>query len=98
MIFEYGLTWHHTTTMETIVNTKTPRDLGPLHALLTRGLPDWMDAKGFLRTHALAAYLGISYQALYKIFDRNRISPKRVKALVLLSEGKLTLDDFAEFM
>ena len=80
------------------MNPKTPKDLGPLHALMLRGLPSWVDPNGFLRTYDLAKYLGISYQALYKIFDRNKIAPKRVKALVLLSEGALTLDDFAEFM
>ena len=84
--------------METTVNLKTPKDLGPLHALLLKGLPDWVDQNGLLRTYDLAKYLGISYQALYKIFDRNKIAPKRVKALVHLSEGALTLDDFAEFM
>lgn len=80
------------------MNPKTPRDLGPLHALIKSGLPNWVDNTGFLRTYDLAEYLGISYQALYKIFDRNKIAPKRVKALVLLSDGKLKLEDFAEFM
>ena len=84
--------------METILNPKTPKDLGALHALIKGQLPDWVDETGFLRTYDLAAYLGISYQALYKIFDRNKIAPKRAKALVLLSEGRLTLEDFAEFM
>lgn len=80
------------------MNPKMPRNLGPLHALILKGLPDWVDEKGFLRTYDLATYLGISYQALYKIFERKKISPKRVKALVVLSSGKMTLDDFAEFM
>ncbi len=87
-------------TMEmTLEDRKTlVRDLGPLHALVARGLPDWIDSQGRLRTHDLAKYLGISYQALYKSFERKRIAPKRVKALILLSENKLTYQDFLEFM
>lgn len=84
--------------METILNPKTPKNLGQLHALIKDRLPSWVDDNGFLRTYDLARYLGISYQALYKIFDRNKISPKRAKALVVLSEGRLTLEDFSEFM
>lgn len=81
------------------MNPKTPKDLGPLHALIKDKLPMWVDDAGFLRTYELATYLGISYQALYKIFERNKISPKRAKALVHLSQdNKLTLQDFAEFM
>lgn len=74
------------------------RDLGPLYALLLRGLPDWTDEWGRLRTHDLAKYLGISYQALYKSFERERIAPKRVKALIRLSEDRLCYEDFLEFM
>jgi hypothetical protein len=79
----------------------TRRDLGPLHALLTRGLPSFVDVTGTLRTPDLAKYLGISYQALYKSFERNRIAPKRAKAIILLSKqgpSPLCYDDFVEFM
>lgn len=89
------------------------RDLGPLHALLVRGLPDWLDADGALRAYDLAKYLGISYQALYAQFARKRVGPKRVNALIDLSAKSkrlnpesldydeafkaLTYDDFASF-
>jgi hypothetical protein len=75
-----------------------PKDLGPLHALLVKGLPSWVDDNGVLRVYELASHLNISYQALYKIFSREKIAPKRVKALVLLSEGNLKFEDFLEFM
>lgn len=74
------------------------RDLGPLHALLLRGLPDFVDATGLLRTPEIAKYLGISQQALYQAFQRNRIAPKRAKGIILLSENRLTYEDFVEFM
>lgn len=89
---------------------KQPRkvkDLGKLNSLLIRGLPDWLDEDGILRTYDLAQHLGVSYQALYKIYERNRIPPKRIPALVKLSaESKaqvegfepLTADDFLEFL
>lgn len=91
-------------------DTKRPvkvKDLGELHNLLIRGLPDWIDGDGILRTYDLAQFLGVSYQALYKIYRRNRIPPKRIMALVKLSgESKnrpegfepLTTDDFLEFL
>lgn len=83
------------------------RDLGPLNALLIRGLPDWVDEDGLLMSYEVASYLGISYQALYKIYKRERIPPKRINALINLSAqskkgGKdfvpLTHEDFAEFL
>lgn len=93
---------------------KKARDLGKLHALLIRGLPDWIDEGGLLRVYDLAKYLGISYQALYKICERERISSRRMVALLKLSReskkpfnvnmatnepyGPLTTDDFMEFL
>jgi hypothetical protein len=89
------------------------RDLGPLHELLVRGLPDWLNETGALRAYDLAKYLGISYQALYAQFARKRVGPKRVNALIELSAKSkklnpespdydedfkaLTYDDFANF-
>lgn len=80
------------------MNIKKPRNLGKIHALLVQRMPEWVDDQGFLRTYDLAAYLGISYQALYKIFERDRIAPKRAKALILLSRGNIKYEDFVEFM
>lgn len=97
-------------TAEMPPTTKQPRkvkDLGSLNKLLIRGLPDWLDADGVLLTYDLAQHLNISYQALYKIYERNRIPPKRIPALVKLSaESKarpegfepLTAADFMEFL
>ena len=83
------------------------RNLGKLHALLIRGLPDWVDDDGLLRVYDLARYIGCSYQAVYKWLDREKLSGKRIKALVLLSEqtsrgpdgfAPLTYEGLAEFL
>lgn len=83
------------------------KHLGELNALLIRGLPDWVNDGGMLRTYDLAEAIGISYQAMYKIFSREKIPAKRIGALVKLSaETKnrpedfqaLTYEDFAEFL
>lgn len=88
-------------------NPRKAKDLGKLNNLLIRGLPDWLDSEGVLRTYDLAEYLGVSYQAAYKWFDRDRIPPKRIPALLKLSaESKvrpedfrpLTADDFMGFL
>lgn len=62
------------------------RNLGKLHARLILGLPDWVDEDGLLRVYDLARYLNVSYQAIYKWLSRERISGKRINALVFLSE------------
>ena len=97
-------------TAEMPPTTKQPRkvkDLGSLNKLLIRGLPDWLDADGVLLTYDLAKHLNVSYQAAYKWFERNRIPPKRIPALVKLSaESKsrpegfepLSADDFMGFL
>ncbi|RID91840.1 hypothetical protein D2N39_11420 [Gemmobacter lutimaris] len=86
--------------------TRNSGDLGQLHALLRRGLPDFthdgiFEAKRFART------IGVSYQAIYKWFDRERISPNRVARIIELSEETtewpegfvpLKRDDFWPFM
>lgn len=67
--------------------TSRAKDLGPLHALLTRGLPDFLDKKGELDTRKLAKEIAISYQALYKWFENSRVSKKRLATILHLSEN-----------
>ena len=83
------------------------KHLGQLNSLLIRGLPDWVNEEGVLRTYDLAETLNVSYQAAYKWWDRNRLPARRIAALVRLSnettnrpEGfqPLTFEDFAEFI
>ena len=90
------------------------KDLGRLHALLIRGLPDWIDDDGILMLKEIAKYVGVSPQAAYMWLARESIMPKRIAALVLLSEqstkpfpvnqvtgeayGPLTKGDFYEFL
>lgn len=83
------------------------RDLGRLHSLLIRGLPDWVDEDGLLRVYELAKYLSVSYQSVYAFLGRERIPQKRLNAIIRLSEQSknggddfvpLTHGDFAEFL
>lgn len=96
--------------METTVTEETKRkggDLGPLHALLVKGLPDYIDENGVLESRRLAEYLGISYQALYASYGRKRMSRKNINAIVKLSHDSvkraedfepLTHEKFWEFV
>lgn len=67
--------------------TKHQETLGPLHELLIRGLPDYvengtLDVKG-----KLAPHFAISYQAIYKWFERGRVSARRMHDLINMSEA-----------
>ena len=83
------------------------KELGPLHSLLVKGLPDWHDEEGRLRTYDLARHIGISHQAMYKAYQVNRLSTRRIKEMIALSEQTqnrdsdftpLTFDDFAHLI
>ena len=90
------------------------KDLGPLHKLLTRGLPDFIDENGVLDVRKLAIPVGISFQALYKWFENNQVSAKRLETILHLSANTkkvpapasnggvewvpLVRDDFWEFL
>jgi hypothetical protein len=63
-------------------------NLGKLHDLLVKGLPDYKYEGGF-NAKGVAGDLGISPQAIYKWFERESISPNRIKQLVSLSEKTL---------
>jgi len=68
--------------------TKRPRkakDLGPLHDLLKRGLPSYVDENGILDVRALAAEMMVSYQAVYLMFSRGSISKQRIATVCHLS-------------
>lgn len=64
---------------------KKARDLGGLHDLLMRGLPDFMDGEMF-DTKRLAKRLNLSRAALYQWFKNNQLPPKRVPQIIKLSE------------
>lgn len=67
-------------------------DLGNLHDLLMRGLPDYNGDRGF-DVRRLAADLNVSYQAVYKWFARESIAPSRIVQIVEMSEQSLNGDD-----
>lgn len=62
------------------------KDLGPLHDLLTRGLPEYVDEGGMLDVKRLAIDLSVSYQSVYHIFTRGSISKKRINQVLELSK------------
>lgn len=88
-------------------NVRRESSMGGLYDLLKRGLPDYVD-DGKLLVKPLAERLGISYQAMYKWFERNTISPARIDDVVSLSNESaekmysefvpLCRDDFWPFM
>ena len=78
-------------------------NLGKLHSLLQKGFPDHRNADGTFAAKRLAKDLGVSYQAVYKWFERERIAPKRIVKIVELSKKQvkanpasdaLVFDDF----
>lgn len=69
--------------------TRAPRkvkDLGPLHELLKRGLPEFVDDDGVLDVAAVAERMGISKTAVYYFFSRKSISKKRIAMVLELSK------------
>ena len=103
--------------MDESKTTRRPRkakDLGPLHDLLRTGLPAFVDDGGVLDIRALSKEMGISYQAVYLMFQRGSISKKRIAMVLELSKATkpsqrpswksdvkwapLTMDDFWPFM
>lgn len=66
--------------------SKPPETLGPLHELLIRGLPDYVVAGTLDVKGKLAPHFAISYQAVYKWFERNRVSARRMHDLIKMSE------------
>lgn len=62
------------------------KDLGPLHELLKRGLPAFVDENEVLDVRAIAKEMGISYQAVYLMFQRGSISKKRIATVCYLSK------------
>lgn len=90
---------------------RLPYRRGPLYDLLSRKFPDHRTEQGVLDVRRLAADNNCSYQAAYKWFENNRISPKRAKVLVDLcgakenrsfladmGEDPLTIEDLHRFV
>ena len=99
---------------KTTRRSRKAKDLGPLHDLLRTGLPAFVDDNGVLDIRALSKEMGISYQAVYLMFQRGSISKKRIAMVLELSKATkpsqrpywksdvkwapLTMDDFWPFM
>lgn len=84
---------------------------GPLHNVLTRALPDMVDAEnGMCNLHTLAKALGLSPQGVYKWMKPNRpnrLPKSQIEKIVKLSEKQTTAgiefvpataNDFWEFL
>lgn len=61
-------------------------DLGQLHDMLFTGLPDYRGKRGF-NARKLAKDMQVSYQAIYKWFERETIPANRVQRVIELSES-----------
>jgi hypothetical protein len=68
--------------------TRNGKELGKLHALLTNGLPEYVN-DGVLDVRRLAEDIGdgISYQAIYSWFTRERISARRIMQICQMSRA-----------
>lgn len=71
-----------------------------LYKVLMEGLPEFQSPrrKDVLDCYKLAETLGISYQAIYKWFERGAVPPKRVNTLIGLPGSKLTLKILLPFV
>lgn len=65
---------------------KKAKELGPLHDLLMRGLPDYMNGEMF-DTHKLARTMKVTRAAIYKWFEKNQVPSKRAAEFIRLSEA-----------
>lgn len=60
--------------------------------------PAWQTGAGELSVPAVAHTLGMSSEAVYKWLRADRIPAKGAKALIEISEGRLTPQGFLEFL
>ena len=65
---------------------RKPKDLGPLHELVKRALPGFVGDADVLNVRALAKEMGVSYQAIYLMFQRGSISKRRINQICYLSK------------
>lgn len=66
------------------------RDLGALHTVLTRGLPDLCD-DNVCNLHKLASSLHLTYQAVYKWMrpnHRHQLPANQIERIVALSKNQ----------
>lgn len=71
---------------------------GSLYSVLDGAFPGARTIQGYLDVKWLAGELGMSTWGVHKWFHNNQVPAKRVKRLIQLSEGRLTLEMLAPFL
>ena len=67
-----------------------------LYKLLIRATPE--NRHGNKTISHLASLIGVSRWAIYKWIDNEHIRPERVKDVVDIAEGRVTISDFERFV
>lgn len=80
--------------MSTHIRSLKP--LGPLHDLLLKACPP--DAEGFKSIPILAVELKMTAYGVYKWIKKGKLPPDAAKKVVDRSEGRVTLEEFHEFV
>ena len=78
-----------TTTNEPVIRRLT--EGGPVQAILLKVCPP--NKEGIKSITVLAEAMGISAQAIYRWIENERIPQAKVRALVELSQGRVTLEE-----
>lgn len=74
---------------------------GPLQDLLIKCCPPTQTKRGKGESQSipiLAAALGMTSAGVYKWIDSGKMSPKRAKKCVELSNGRVTIEEFTPFV
>lgn len=72
------------------------KDLGPLHDLLLEACPP--DENGTRSIVVLSKKLEVSHQYIYLWIEKGRVPARFVRSLVESSEGRVTYEQFHEFV
>lgn len=84
--------------MSDIPVTSHTRSLGKLWDLLFAKFPEHRTVQGILDVRRLAADIGRSHTALYRVVNKNQLNPPQAVALIELSKGRLTHEDLKPFV
>lgn len=72
-------------------------DLGDLHQILLKACPAGTNSTCSIKG-SLAPALGVSFQYIYRWVSTGRVPPKYVKAIVEVSEGRVSVEELLPFV
>lgn len=78
-------------------NVRQHQQLGDLQDLLLKACPPARKS-GRVSIPVLAAHLGITASYVYKWIEQNQVPPKYVRKIVDLSNGKVNIGDFHDYV